>query len=121
MNEVIPMASEQTTAGDLTTEHYGFLITFESPPRAGGFAPLRREIVCDELRRWIYNGQRRVGITDFTPSGAFIGTEHHLSAETPVTVLRRIRKARKRPWGKGALKPGETWADIEGIDHDDHT
>lgn len=106
------MASERITAGELTTEHYGLLIAFEPEPHEGGFAR-RREIVCDELRRWIYDGQRRVGITDFTTSGSFIGTEHHLSAETPVTVLRRIRKARKRPWGKGALKPGETWADIE--------
>lgn len=98
------------TAGDLTTEHYGLLVTWERLPREGDFtAPVRRSAVVDELRRWVNEEGRQVGITDMTPQGAAIGTEHHLPASTPITIERRIRKARRRPWSKAALNPGEMW------------
>ena len=104
------------TAGDLTTEHYGLEISFDRENTFTG-GMMRRTVVCDELRRWVYRGQRRVEVTDMSPVDGFVGTAHMLDAETPVTVHRRIRKARKRPWGKGALKPGEQWpAEVRSTD-----
>lgn len=100
------------TAGDLTTEHYGHEVSFERENTFTG-GMIRRTVVCDELRRWIYRGRRRVEISDMNPVDGFVGTAYMVDAERPVTVHRRIRKARKRPWGKGALKPGATWADVE--------
>lgn len=101
---------EPGTAGELTTEHYGLLIEYTPPARESAFTePLRRQVVVDELRRWIYEGQRRVEVIDMTPSGAFVGVGHHMDADTPVAVLRRVRKPRRKAWGAGALKPGDTW------------
>lgn len=104
---------EARSFGDLTTEHYGLLVEWQPPAHPDGFLPMRRSAVCDELRRWVHNGVRRVEMIDLTPDELFAGKSWSLDADTPVTVLRRIRKARKRPWGKGALKHGEQWSMVE--------
>lgn len=107
------MTDDVIAAGELTTEHYGRLVSWQPSARPDGTLPTRRNAVCDELRRWAYQGRRRVEITDLTPDGAFAGRSFHLDADTPVVVHQRVRKPRRRPWGVGALRPGETWADIE--------
>ena len=104
---------EASTFAELTTEHYGLLIEWQPPQHGDGFLPPRKQAVCDELRRWIYNGTRRVEVTDMTPRDGFIGRAWHLDADTPVVILRRFRKARKRPWSKLALKPGDRWSVLE--------
>lgn len=108
--------SAEATAGELTTEHYGLAVSFQPPKREDGFLPPVRTVVCDEIRRWVHQGQRQVEIIDLTPHGSFRGTGHHITADTPVRIGDRVRKARKRPWGIGALKPGEQWptADVVG-------
>jgi hypothetical protein len=94
----------QMTAGDLTPEHYGLEITYLPAPAIGDVtAPFRKTVVVDELRRWNYNGVDRVGVSDFTPNGGFMGTEYNLPASTEVTVGARVRKARKKPWSKSAI------------------
>lgn len=104
---------EATTAGELTTEHYGLLIEWQPPAHNDGFLPPRISAVCDELRRWVHNGSRRVEVADMTPGDFYAGHAWHLDADTPIVILRRVKKARRRPWGKGALKPGESWASVE--------
>lgn len=99
---------EATTAGDLTTEHYGLEVSWEYENGFTG-TTMRRTIICDELRRWVHEGRRRVEISDLTPVEGFVGTAYAVDAETPITITRRVKKPRKRPWGKGALKPGEDW------------
>lgn len=94
-------------AAELTPEHYGLLVTWEEE---GAWGSHRRTAVLGELRRWINSQGRQVGILDFTASGAVIGTEHMVSAETQVSIGHRAAKARKRRWSKVPLA---TWAELE--------
>lgn len=100
--------ADQMTAGDLTTDHYGLVVSWQ-PAEHDDILPPRRTAVCDELRRFVVDGIRWVEISDMTPAGGFVGTAYHLDAATPVEVGRRVRKARKRPWSKFAMRQGETW------------
>jgi len=101
------MTTEPTmTAGDLTPDHYGLTVSYTPLFGPGAMtAPFRKTIVLDELRQWHYKGELHVGMSDFTPSGSFMGTEYSVTGSTPVTVGARVRKARKRPWSKAAMAP----------------
>ncbi len=98
------------TAADLTPEHYGLLVSWEVTTEYG---TVLREAVCEELRRWVYKGQRRVEIIDFTPNGPWVGEAHTLDGNTRVGVGRRINKPRRRRWLK---EPLAEWADLETHD-----
>lgn len=103
------------TAADLTTEHYGLQVSYWRPATSL-FPEVRHTIVIDEIRRFVSRGTPRVEVIDMSnPRGQIVGDAYFLDGSTPVVLGRRIRKARRRPWGKGAMKPGETWADVGGF------
>lgn len=80
-------------AGDLGPEHHGWLVKYAVEPdsRSSLPGPSTRTVTLIGVRRWAYEGIEYVGVLA-DESGPFRGTEYRLLAETPVTLVRHIRR-----------------------------
>jgi hypothetical protein len=91
---------QQIFASDLTPKHHGWLIKIPNsayePDRVLS-GPSHRTITLSGVRRWIYADQPRVGLLGLETGQPYRGTEFHLPADAPVTLVRQIKRGIPRP------------------------
>lgn len=88
------------TVADLTKEHVGWYMKIALKPQPDAiFQHFHRHIELGAIRRWEYPvGTPRTGLLDLsTKAPGITGTEYHDFAEdAEVTLVKQVRKPRKR-------------------------